>query len=52
MCVLMLLYIGYGCALIRTALQGSDTFIFRRLSDSAATSSLAFIAGSSSVFPD
>lgn len=43
--VLMLLYIGYGCALIRTALQGSDTFIFRRLSDSAATSSLAFIAG-------
>ncbi|MFG1172334.1 helix-turn-helix domain-containing protein [Erwiniaceae bacterium CAU 1747] len=44
--VLMLLYISYGCALIRTALQGSDTFIFRRLSDSASISSLAFIAGS------
>ncbi|MCB5307428.1 helix-turn-helix domain-containing protein [Yersinia massiliensis] len=43
--VLMLLYVGYGCALIRTALLGSDTFIFRRLSDSASTSSLAFIAG-------
>lgn len=43
--VLMLLYIGYGYALIRTALQGSDTFIFRRLSDSASSSSLAFIAG-------
>lgn len=43
--VLMLLYIGYGCALIRMALQGSDTFIFRRLSDSASTSSRAFIAG-------
>lgn len=46
--VLMLLYIGYGCALIRTALQGSDTFIFSRLSDSASTSStssLAFITG-------
>ncbi|RSB28906.1 helix-turn-helix domain-containing protein [Enterobacter cloacae] len=43
--VLMLLYIGYGCALIRTALSGSDTFIFRRLSDSTSTSSLAFIAG-------
>lgn len=43
--VLMLLYIGYGFALIRTALQGSDTFIFRRLSDSGTTSSLAFIAG-------
>lgn len=43
--VLMLLYIGYGCALIRTALSGSDTFIFRRLSDSNSTSSLAFIAG-------
>lgn len=44
--VLMLLYIGYGFALIRTALQGSDTFILKRLSDSASTSSLAFIAGS------
>lgn len=43
--VLMLLYIGYGCALIRTARQGSDTFIFRRLSDSGTTSSLAFTAG-------
>ncbi|MEQ5055933.1 AraC family transcriptional regulator [Klebsiella michiganensis] len=43
--VLMLLYVGYGCALIRTALSGSDTFIFRRLSDSTSTSSLAFIAG-------
>ncbi|EDY5736189.1 helix-turn-helix transcriptional regulator [Salmonella enterica] len=43
--VLMLLYVGYGCVLIRTALLGSDTFIFRRLSDSASTSSLAFIAG-------
>lgn len=43
--VLMLFYIGYGCALIRTARQGSDTFIFRRLSDSGTTSSLAFIAG-------
>ena len=43
--VLMLLYIGYGCALIRTARQGSDAFIFRRLSDSGTTSSLAFIAG-------
>lgn len=44
--VLMLLYIGYGCTLIRTALQGSNTFIFKRLSDSTSTSSLAFIAGS------
>ncbi len=43
--VLMLLYIGYGYALIRTALQGSDTFIFRRLSDRGSTSSLAFTAG-------
>lgn len=43
--VLMLLYTGYGCALIRTARQGSDTFIFRRLSDSGSTSRLAFIAG-------
>lgn len=43
--VLMLLYIGYGCALIRTALLGSDTFIFRRLSGSVSNSSLAFIAG-------
>lgn len=43
--VLMLLYVGYGCALIRTARQGSDTFIFRRLSDGSSTSSLAFIAG-------
>lgn len=43
--VLMLLYIGYGCVLIRTALRGSDTFIFRRLSGSGSTSSLAFIAG-------
>ncbi len=43
--VLMLLYFGYGTALIRTARQGSDTFIFRRLSDSGTTSLLAFIAG-------
>lgn len=43
--VLMLLYIGYGAALIRTAHQGGDTFIFRRLSDSGTTSLLAFIAG-------
>ncbi|WP_227509726.1 helix-turn-helix domain-containing protein [Klebsiella michiganensis] len=43
--VLMLLYIGYGCTLIRTALQGSNTFIFKRLSDNTSTSSLAFIAG-------
>ncbi len=43
--VLVLLYIGYGCALIRMALQSSDTFIFGRLSDSGSTSSLAFIAG-------
>lgn len=43
--VLTLLYTGYGCALIRTALQGSGTSIFRRLSDSSSTSSLAFIAG-------
>ncbi|NMD82229.1 helix-turn-helix transcriptional regulator [Klebsiella sp. DNRA6] len=44
--VLMLLYIGYGCTLIRMALQESNTFIFKRLSDSTSTSSLAFIAGS------
>lgn len=43
--VLMVLYLGYGCALIRTARQGGDTFIFRRLSDSGSTSVLAFIAG-------
>lgn len=43
--MLMLLYVGYGYALIRSALQESDTFIFRRLSDSASNSSLAFIAG-------
>lgn len=40
-----MLYIGYGCAMIQTALQGSDTFIFRRFSDSGSTASLAFIAG-------
>lgn len=43
--VLMLLYVGYGCALIRSAMLGSDAFIFRRLSDNDSTSSLAFIAG-------
>lgn len=43
--VLMLLYIGYGCTLIQTALQRNNTFFFKRLSDSASTSSLAFIAG-------
>lgn len=43
--VLMLLYMGYGGALIHTARQGSDTFIFTRLSDSGTTSRLAFIAG-------
>ncbi|ROP48532.1 AraC-like DNA-binding protein [Enterobacter sp. BIGb0383] len=43
--VLMLLYIGYGSALIRTARQGGDRFIFTRLSDTRTTSLLAFIAG-------
>lgn len=43
--VLMLLYIGYGSALIRTAKQGGDRFIFSRLSDSGPTALLAFISG-------
>lgn len=43
--VLMLLYMGYGIALIRTGLQGSDTFIFKRLSESRTAALLALIAG-------
>lgn len=43
--VLMLLYLGYGIALIHTANQGGDRFIFSRLNDSGPTALLAFIAG-------
>lgn len=44
--VLVLLYLGYGIALLKTALQGADAFVLTRLSDSPATSRMAFAAGS------
>lgn len=43
--VLVLLYLGYGIALLRTALLGADAFILTRLSDSPTTSVMAFAAG-------
>ncbi|WP_437889419.1 helix-turn-helix domain-containing protein [Phytobacter sp. V91] len=43
--VLVLLYLGYGIALLRTALLGADAFILTRLSDSPTTSMMAFAAG-------
>ena len=43
--VLILLYIGYGGALLRTAQRGEDRFVLSRLSDAPVTSRLAFIAG-------
>ncbi|WP_458023525.1 helix-turn-helix domain-containing protein [Kosakonia sp. BK9b] len=43
--ILMLLYMGYGAALIRTARQGADAFVFTRLQDAGAASLMTFIAG-------
>lgn len=43
--ILMLLFIGYGGALIRTARQGADAFIFTRLQDAGPASLMTFIAG-------
>ncbi|WKW42203.1 helix-turn-helix domain-containing protein [Kosakonia cowanii] len=43
--VLMLLYIGYGGALIWTAYRGADTFVLARLTDARSTSVMAFLAG-------
>ena len=43
--VLVLLYLGYGIALLRTALAGADAFVLTRLSDSPTTSIMAFAAG-------
>lgn len=43
--VLMLLYLGYGISLLRTALLGADAFVLTRLSDSTTTSIMAFAAG-------
>ncbi|CAM7730273.1 MAG: helix-turn-helix domain-containing protein [Enterobacteriaceae bacterium] len=43
--VLVLLYLGYGIALLRTALLGADAFVLTRLSDSPTTSVMAFAAG-------
>ena len=44
--VLMALYVGYGCALIGTAYQGPDAFIFTRLNDAGPAARMAFLAGS------
>lgn len=44
--VLMALYVGYGCALIGTAYQGPDAFIFTRLNDARPAALMAFLAGS------
>lgn len=44
--VLTLLYVGYGSALIHTARQGADVFVFTRLNEAGYTSRMAFIAGS------
>jgi AraC-like DNA-binding protein len=43
--VLMLLYIGYGGALIWTAYRGADAFVLARLTDARSTSVMAFLAG-------
>lgn len=43
--VLVLLYLGYGIALLRTAHHGADAFVLTRLSDSPTTSMMAFAAG-------
>ncbi|EPR9083499.1 helix-turn-helix domain-containing protein [Cronobacter dublinensis] len=43
--VLMLLYVGYGAALILTACRGADAFILTRLTDARSTSMMAFLAG-------
>ena len=43
--VLILLYFGYGGALLHTAQRGEDRFVLSRLSDAPVTSRLAFIAG-------
>jgi len=44
--VLMVLYIGYGGALIGKAYQGPDAFIFTRLNDARPAALMAFLAGS------
>lgn len=44
--VLMALYIGYGGALVGTAYQGPDAFIFTRLNDARPAALMAFLAGS------
>ncbi|MGR4052030.1 helix-turn-helix domain-containing protein [Kosakonia cowanii] len=43
--VLMLLYIGYGGALIWTAYRGADAFVLTRLTDAPSTSVMALLAG-------
>ncbi|MGF6567813.1 helix-turn-helix domain-containing protein [Kosakonia cowanii] len=43
--VLMLLYIGYGGALIWIAHRGADAFVLARLTDARSTSVMAFLAG-------
>ncbi len=43
--LLMLLFVGYGCALIGTSRLGADAFIFTRLSDARSISLMAFFAG-------
>jgi AraC-like DNA-binding protein len=43
---LVLLYLGYGIALLRTGWLGADAFVLIRLSDSPTTSMMAFAAGS------
>ncbi|MGK9175659.1 AraC family transcriptional regulator [Yokenella regensburgei] len=42
---LVMLYLGYGIALLRTGWSGADAFALIRLSDSPTTSMMAFAAG-------
>ncbi len=43
--VLMLIYVGYGAALIFTARQGADALVFAHLSEANRTSRMALLAG-------
>ncbi|WP_232012257.1 helix-turn-helix domain-containing protein [Cedecea lapagei] len=42
---LMLLFMGYGSTLIKISRQGVDTFIFSRINDANAATSMTFFAG-------